>query len=118
MVSGQNGYQSLATNGDIISASWIPQLGEIAFATQGQNWGYSSCIGFRAASIVDSAFTALNVGDTINYVNGFRILPTQNAQASPLAQGESDLMSYILLDLAVALTVSATAVSAVASLAF
>ena len=115
-VKNSNGYQAVNNQGTSVD-SLILQTGQANFAQSG-GFTQTSCIGFRAAFEPNDAFTNLNVGDTISYVTGYRVLPNQQSGASAISQGESEVLTYVLLDLAVALTVSATAVSAVASLAF
>jgi hypothetical protein len=88
------------------------------------NWTKWSCSGVRKAGQASASANAFSVGDTITYQAAFRY--SQGAQAtSPItgAYSSSGDLTYTVVEktdssLAVALTVSAAAVSAVASLAF
>ena len=113
-------YTKINTQGTSVSDANTVHS-QSALGTDG-SWSTWSCSGVRKAGASDSNISAFAVGDTVTYAAAFRYSAGAQAQ-SPIngAYFSSEDLTYTVVektDLAVALTVGAASVSAIAALAF
>ena len=86
--------------------------------TTADGWTQAWCTGYRQLYVKNSALTDVNVGNTVTFSAGWA-LSTASTTTTRLSSGATaNDLTYVVLDLAIALTVSAAATSAIASLTF
>jgi hypothetical protein len=81
-------------------------------------WTSAWCTGYRQLYIKNAALTDATVGNTVTFRAGWALSSSSTATSRLQSGATASDLSYVILDLAIALTVSAAATSAIASLTF
>lgn len=102
------------TNGDFVVVDGLTSM-----VADDNGWYTNSCQGYRSDQDTNTDLSAFTVGTSVKYTAGYKYLPTSTGTA-PISQFSSTgaILSYVILDSAVALTMSAAAAAAVSALAF
>lgn len=119
-VSGRNkGYQSTLQGTSTENGEFVTVSSTVATAADADGWYTSSCMGYRNDQDTNNQLASFTVGSAVTFKAGYKYLPT-GASTTPISQSPAlaDVLTYTVLDAAVALTMTAATAAAVSTLAF